>query len=291
MAEPLSWTFTTGAPTAAISNGITFVTDRAGVANVWSMNADGTGQRQVSAELEPVLDYAVAPDGSSLVVSDGRRLVYQRADGSERRVLTDDGTSSSIRPTAPDGQRVAFARADAETGSRARAVGVAGRRRRRDADRPPRGDRRGPSAVARSVGRAGAARAALRAGRPGAGLRRSRGLGRHPRAARRAADARAVRRRRPRRSGCRTRPACCSPGPRARATIRTRPRGAGRAPRRRPGGRGPSPLALGHLGRRAPLRRRGGGARRRRRRPIAYADAAAGCGSRTARTWRRTAPR
>ena len=32
------------------------------------MNADGTGQRQVSAELEPVLDYAVAPDGSSLVV-------------------------------------------------------------------------------------------------------------------------------------------------------------------------------------------------------------------------------
>ena len=30
---------------------ITFITDRAGVANVWAMNADGTGQRQVSAEL------------------------------------------------------------------------------------------------------------------------------------------------------------------------------------------------------------------------------------------------
>ena len=42
---------------------------------MWFMNADGSGQRQVSVELEPVLDYAVAPDGSSLIVSDGGRLI------------------------------------------------------------------------------------------------------------------------------------------------------------------------------------------------------------------------
>jgi Bacterial Ig-like domain/WD40-like Beta Propeller Repeat len=117
MAEPLVWSFTTGAPTAAISNGIAFVTDRAGIANVWVMNPDGTGQRQVSVELEPVLDYAIAPDGSSLVVSDGRHLVYQLADGGDRRELT-DAAHLEFDPTySPDGQRVAFARADALTGA------------------------------------------------------------------------------------------------------------------------------------------------------------------------------
>jgi len=116
LAGPLSWTFTTGAPAGVLSNQVTFITDRAGVANVWTMNPDGTGQRQVSAELTPVLDYAVAPDGSSLVVGDGRRLVFLRADGSDRRELTDAGALEFDATYAPNGQRIAFARADAETG-------------------------------------------------------------------------------------------------------------------------------------------------------------------------------
>jgi hypothetical protein len=114
---PLDWSFTTGTPQGAISNQVTFLSDRAGVTNVWSMNPDGTGQRQLTAELTPVLDYAVAPDGSSLVTGDGRQLVYQRADGSDRRVLT-QATAIEFDPAyAPNGDRIAFGRADAETGA------------------------------------------------------------------------------------------------------------------------------------------------------------------------------
>ena len=117
LAESLAWTFTTGAPASTLSNQITFVSDRAGVANVWAMNADGTGQHQVSAELVPVVDYAVAPDGSSLVVADGRRLVYLRPDGSDRRVLTGDQYVDLDPAYGPEGRRLAFARTDAATGA------------------------------------------------------------------------------------------------------------------------------------------------------------------------------
>jgi len=116
MAEPVRWTFTTGAPTAALSNQIIFISDRAGIANLWAMNPDGTARRQLSAELTPVVDYAVAPDGSSFVVADGRRLVFSRPDGSERRVLTDEGVLEFDPTYAPDARRIAFGRADAETG-------------------------------------------------------------------------------------------------------------------------------------------------------------------------------
>ncbi len=51
LAEPVSWTFTTGAPHTTLSNQITFLTDRAGVPNLWAMNVDGTAAHQLSAEL------------------------------------------------------------------------------------------------------------------------------------------------------------------------------------------------------------------------------------------------
>ena len=117
LGREVEWSFTTGAPVATISNQITFVSDRAGIANVWAMNPDGTGKRELTAELAPVLDYAVAPDGSSLVVADGRRLIYQRADGTERRVLTDAADVEFDPSYAPNGQRIVFGRADAESGA------------------------------------------------------------------------------------------------------------------------------------------------------------------------------
>ncbi len=116
LAEPVSWRFTTGAPHTTLSNQIIFLSDRSGVPNLWAMNVDGTAAHQVSTELTPILDYAVSPDGNSFVVGDGRRLVMVDADGGNRRVLTEAGFLEFDPTYAPNGQRIAFARADAETG-------------------------------------------------------------------------------------------------------------------------------------------------------------------------------
>ncbi len=112
----ITWSFTTGAPTATLSNQIVFVSDRAGIANLWAMNPDGTNQRQLSAELSPVIDYAVAPDGRAFVIADGATIVWQRADGSARRLLTDAGVVEFDPAYSPDGDLV-FGRADPSLGT------------------------------------------------------------------------------------------------------------------------------------------------------------------------------
>lgn len=104
------WTFTTGAPLASLANQIVFLSARGGVTNLWSMNADGTNQRQISAELEDVVDYAVSPDGRSFVVADGRRLIRYAADGTSRRVLTETGWIEGDPSYSPDGRTLACAR-------------------------------------------------------------------------------------------------------------------------------------------------------------------------------------
>lgn len=113
----LSWSFTTGAPTASLSNQVVFLSDRAGIANLWAMNPDGTNERQLSAELSPVDNYAMAPDGSSFVVSDGAVMVWQRSDGAGRRTLTDGGVVEFDPAYSPDGSLITFGRADPARGS------------------------------------------------------------------------------------------------------------------------------------------------------------------------------
>lgn len=117
LSASVTWTFLTGAPMATLGNQVVYLSDRSGIANLWAMNPDGTGQRQLSAELSPIVDYAVAPDGRSFVVADGARLVEQHADGTSRRILTEDGVLEFDPTYSPNGAQIAFGRADAASGS------------------------------------------------------------------------------------------------------------------------------------------------------------------------------
>ena len=113
----LSWSFTTGAPTATLSNQIVFISDRAGIANLWAMNPDGSNQRQLSAELSPVIDYAIARDGRAFLVGDGAAIVWQTADGSARRPLTETNAVEFDPAYSPDGTTITFGRADPRLGT------------------------------------------------------------------------------------------------------------------------------------------------------------------------------
>jgi hypothetical protein len=113
----LAWSFTTGAPTATLSNQVVFLSDRAGISNLWAMNADGSNQRQLSSELSPVIDYAVSPDGQTFVTANGAAIVWQRADGSARRLLTDPGDIEFDPAYSPDGTAITFGRADPAIGT------------------------------------------------------------------------------------------------------------------------------------------------------------------------------
>ena len=117
MPEGMSWSFTTGAPSATLSNQVVFLSDRAGITNLWAMNPDGSNQRQLSAELSPITTYAVAPDGRAFVTGDGAAMIWQRADGTARRVLTDPSVVEFDAAYSPDGTMITFGRADPSSGS------------------------------------------------------------------------------------------------------------------------------------------------------------------------------
>lgn len=93
---------------------IAFLSDRTGVAQVWVMDANGGGQRQLTfdpARKDQVPDWS--PDGTmiSYATNDptlGSDLWVMDADGTDQRRVTDDAARQLGGAWSPDGTRIAF---------------------------------------------------------------------------------------------------------------------------------------------------------------------------------------
>jgi hypothetical protein len=108
-----SWSFTTGEPTTSALNQIAFLSDRGGVTNVWLMNPDGSNQRQVTAELEPVVAYDVSGDGTAIAYGTGGVVKRMGIGGDNLQVVTADGSFEYGPMYTPDGTALLVARRDA----------------------------------------------------------------------------------------------------------------------------------------------------------------------------------
>ncbi len=108
-----SWTFTTGEPATTALNHIAFLSDRSGVPNVWIMNPDGSNQRQVTAELSPVVGFDFSGDGTALAYGVNGVVKRMTIGGKNLQVVTADGSFEYGATYTPDGTALLVARRDA----------------------------------------------------------------------------------------------------------------------------------------------------------------------------------
>src|SRR5947209_96249 len=100
------------AQAAAVANGkIAFVSDRDGNQEIYAMNPDGTGSKNLTNNPSSDFDPAWSPDGTRLAFTsnrDGYNQIYvMAADGSGVTRLDNGGDGSN--PTwSPDGTKIAF---------------------------------------------------------------------------------------------------------------------------------------------------------------------------------------
>ncbi len=114
-ASARSWSFATGQPVDNVIGRIMFLSDRSGVGNVWTMNPDGSGQRQITVELSPVVAFDVNTAGD--------RIAYSTAGRVKRMHINGEGLQSTavgLREYAPafsaDGTGLVVARRGADGG-------------------------------------------------------------------------------------------------------------------------------------------------------------------------------
>jgi dipeptidyl aminopeptidase/acylaminoacyl peptidase len=91
---------------------IAFMSQRDGNAEIYRMNADGTGQRRLTTDPAFDADPTFSPDGTQLAFTstrDGNPEIYVMAvDGSGQRRLTFDPATDLEADWSPDGTRIAF---------------------------------------------------------------------------------------------------------------------------------------------------------------------------------------
>jgi TolB protein len=93
-----------------------FISSRTGSYQIWTMNADGTGQRQVTDGKRPYFYPSWSPDSTQLtfqgLIHEGERLDYDifacKADGTDMRQLTDDWFDQEQPLWSPDGSQILY---------------------------------------------------------------------------------------------------------------------------------------------------------------------------------------
>jgi hypothetical protein len=107
-----TWSFSTGEPTTSAINRILFLSDRSGVLNVWMMNDDGSGQRQVTAELAPVVGFDVNAAGDKIAFATAGQVKRMSINGDNLQTTAGDAREYAPAFT-PDGTGLVVARRDA----------------------------------------------------------------------------------------------------------------------------------------------------------------------------------
>ncbi|HEX4963538.1 MAG TPA: hypothetical protein VF173_22100 [Thermoanaerobaculia bacterium] len=96
-------------PRAVASGRIAFESLRDGNSEIYVMNADGTGQTNLTHNAANDHDAVWSPDGSTIAFLRGSALFLMSSDGSSQRALV----SSTSRPAwSPDGLKIAFSTSD-----------------------------------------------------------------------------------------------------------------------------------------------------------------------------------
>jgi TolB protein len=107
-----SFTATLAITATAVSGQIAFVSDRDGNSEIYVMNADGSGLRNLTNNPASDNDLACSPDGTRIAFvsdRDGNPEVYvMNADGSGVTRLTDNPGGDYAPAWSPDGTRIAF---------------------------------------------------------------------------------------------------------------------------------------------------------------------------------------
>jgi Tol biopolymer transport system component len=91
---------------------IVYVSNQAGNNDIYTINTNGTGDRQLTTDSDDEFDPAWSPDGTKIAFvrnDEGNRDIWvMNPDGSDQQRLTNDGASDRYPSWSPDGKFIAF---------------------------------------------------------------------------------------------------------------------------------------------------------------------------------------